>query len=161
MTRRARSLQAGVATLLLFLAWYVADGWTPPPTPPPAGDSAPAAEVRRDSPRSDDERVEAAFRERRSGEWVELLGSVVATLPDDRDGSRHQRLILRLASGRTLLVAHNIDLAPRVPVRRGDALRLRGEYEWNERGGVVHWTHADPQGRRVGGWIEHAGRRYR
>ena len=30
-----------------------------------------------------------------------------------------------------------------------------------ERGGVLHWTHHDPDGRRPGGWLEHEGRRYR
>jgi hypothetical protein len=93
-----------------------------------------------------------AFRERRSDIVVETAGVVDRLLADDRDGSRHQRFILRLPSGQTVLVAHNIDLAPRVPLGRGDPVVLRGEYEWNERGGVLHWTHHDPEGRRPGGW---------
>ena len=92
---------------------------------------------------------------------VEAVGAVSRLLPDDRDGSRHQRFLLRLEGGQTLLVAHNIDLAPRVPLEPGDAVRFRGQYEWNDRGGVVHWTHHDPDGRRAGGWLEHDGRRYR
>ncbi len=99
------------------------------------------------------EAVERAFRERVSGVWVEVEGTVERTLADDREGSRHQRFILRLASGQTLLVAHNIDLAERVPLREGDRVAVRGEYEWNERGGVLHWTHRDPRGRRRGGWV--------
>jgi len=86
---------------------------------------------------------------------------VTRILSDDNDGSRHQRMILRLASGRTLLIAHNIDLAPRVPsLKTGDTLLFYGEYEQNEQGGVIHWTHNDPQGRHVAGWLEHNGRRY-
>jgi hypothetical protein len=82
-------------------------------------------------------------------------------LSDDNDGSRHQRFILRLATGESLLVAHNIDLAPRVTgLQVGDTVSFNGEYEWNERGGVIHWTHHDPRGSHVGGWVEHNGRRY-
>ena len=97
----------------------------------------------------------------RSGEQVQGQGTVTRILSDDNDGSRHQRMILRLASGRTLLIAHNIDLAPRVPsLKTGDTLLFYGEYEQNEQGGVIHWTHNDPQGRHVAGWLEHNGRRY-
>jgi hypothetical protein len=124
-------------------------------------DAASSAE----SPAARDERAVAGLAEahsgRRSGLWFETAGSVDRLLADDHDGSRHQRFILRLSSGQTLLVAHNIDLAPRIPVRPGDRLRFRGQYEWNDQGGVIHWTHHDPQRRQTGGWIEHEGRVYR
>jgi len=107
-------------------------------------------------------RIEALHADGVSGEVVEAAGEVVALLRDDNRGSRHQRFILRLASGHTVLLSHNIDLAPRIDaLREGDRVDFRGQYEWNERGGVVHWTHRDPQGRRPGGWVEHEGRRYR
>ena len=64
-------------------------------------------------------------------------------------------------SGHTLLISHNIDLAVRVPVHIGDRVDVRGRYEWNDRGGVIHWTHHAPQGRRPGGWIRHHKRTYR
>lgn len=108
-----------------------------------------------------EQRVAQLFETRRSGEIVDLAGTVQAVLPDDNDGSRHQRFILRLSTGQTLLVAHNIDLAPRVPAGEGDRIQLRGEYEWNAQGGVLHWTHDDPAGRHVDGWIEFDGQRYR
>jgi hypothetical protein len=104
--------------------------------------------------------LEAAFAARRSGLIAQVSGVVAKQLRDDNDGSRHQRFILELASGHTVLVAHNIDLAEPVPIRAGDAVELRGQYEWNERGGVLHWTHHDPAGRHPGGWIRHAGRLY-
>jgi hypothetical protein len=91
---------------------------------------------------------------------VEAEGLVDRILADDLEGSRHQRFVVRLPSGLTILVSHNIDIARRVPVAEGDTLTVRGEYEWNERGGVVHWTHHDPRDPRHGGWILHKNRRY-
>jgi len=87
--------------------------------------------------------------------WFKLI------LPDDNDGSRHQRFILQLNSGQTLLIAHNIDIAPRIPVlRQGDEVAFRGQYEWNPEGGVIHWTHHDPGGQHPGGWLKHEGQTY-
>jgi hypothetical protein len=37
---------------------------------------------------------------------------------------------------------------------------VRGEYEWSDRGGTMHWTHHDPKRWREGGWIEHRGVHY-
>ncbi|SDH03478.1 Protein of unknown function [Pseudomonas benzenivorans] len=102
-----------------------------------------------------------AYVNRQSDIQVEGVGIVVKVLADDRDGSRHQRFILRLANGQTLLVAHNIDLAPRIhELKAGDDLGFYGEYEWNAQGGVIHWTHHDPGGRHVAGWLKHGGRIY-
>ena len=103
----------------------------------------------------------AAFANRRSNVQVQASGQVTRVLPDDNEGSRHQRFIVRLPSGQTVLVAHNIDLADRVAaLKTGDSIEFYGEYEWNERGGVVHWTHRDPQHGHVAGWIKHNGQTY-
>lgn len=97
--------------------------------------------------------------EPRRDQQLEGVGVVSRVLPDDNDGSRHQRFILTLANGRTLLVAHNIDLAPRLTgLDRGDTVAFFGEFEPNAQGGVVHWTHHDPAGRHVAGWLRHEGR---
>ena len=105
--------------------------------------------------------IQAAYENRQSDIQVEGAGRVVKVLPDDNEGSRHQKFILELASGQTILIAHNIDLAPRIPgLQEGDSVAFYGEYEWNDKGGVVHWTHHDPQGRQVGGWLKHQGKLY-
>lgn len=166
---------------LLAIAWLAQElGWTrSAPSFPPSVERPPIAETRpgipprdrsgegrpadasRGRPESESARPEAgarrvarAFEARESGFMVTLHGRVDRLLADDRDGSRHQRFLLRLENGPTLLVAHNIDLADRAPVEVGDRVRLRGQYEWNERGGVLHWTHHDPDGSHPEGWIE-------
>jgi len=97
-----------------------------------------------------------AFRDQTSGIQVTGEGVVTKILDDDNDGSRHQRFILRLASGHTLLVAHNIDLAPRIAsLSPGDTVTFNGAYEWNEKGGLIHWTHRDPNGQHEAGWLKH------
>lgn len=88
---------------------------------------------------------------------IEDHGVVVRIYPDDNEGSRHQRFVIRLNTGQTLLIVHNIDLVERVPIMLEDSIEFRGEYEFNEKGGLVHWTHHDPVGEREGGWITHAG----
>lgn len=108
-----------------------------------------------------DDRITRAFQQHANDLPVRGRGEVVRLLSDDVDGSRHQRFIIRLESGHTLLIAHNIDLAPRVDaLDTGDSVEFSGIYEWNSKGGVVHWTHHDPQDRRPGGWIKHGGRKY-
>lgn len=100
------------------------------------------------------------FQQQRSGVMVTVDAVVVRLLADDTHGDRHQRFVIKTPDAGTLLVAHNIDLAPRVPLRVGDPVRVHGQYEFNEKGGVLHWTHRDPAKRHAQGWIEHAGRRY-
>ncbi len=105
--------------------------------------------------------VQSAYDNRQSDVQVHGLGTVSRVLPDDRDGSRHQRFILDTGNGQSLLIAHNIDLAPRVTgLNEGDTVEFYGEYEWNAKGGVIHWTHADPNNRHIGGWLKHRGRTY-
>ena len=133
---------------MLFAAYYV---WNDP-----------GLEDRNGSPSSSGNSVlEEAFKQRQSDLQVQGSGEIVKILADDNDGSRHQRLILRLNSGRTLLIAHNIDLAPRISsLNKGDTVQFYGEYEWNSQGGVIHWTHHDPQGVHVSGWLKHNGKTY-
>ena len=108
-----------------------------------------------------DDRIGRAFNDGESGVQVEGEGVVTRILEDDLSGSRHQRFILRLSSGQTILIAHNIDVAPRVAgIQEGDSVSFYGVYEWNEKGGSVHWTHHDPGGKHVAGWLKHNGRTY-
>jgi hypothetical protein len=102
-----------------------------------------------------------AFDQQAQGGMLRVAGRVERILADDRDGSPHQRFIIATDGRGTLLVAHNLDLAPRLNgLAVGDTVTVYGEYEWNPQGGVLHWTHDDPQGRHAAGYIEWRGRRY-
>ncbi len=145
-----RNLIAALVLLVsgIFGGYFVADRQAEAPDDPAAS-------------AADGRAVAAAFAARRSDEWLEAGGIVRRTLSDDREGDQHQRFIVEVEPGLTVLVAHNIDLAPRVPLSAGDRVELRGEYEYNDKGGVIHWTHHDPRGRHAGGWIRHEGKTYR
>ena len=108
-----------------------------------------------------DKALKNAFENKISGVQVGGSGKVVKILPDDNEGSRHQRFILKLNSNQTLLIAHNIDIAPKIEnLKVDDHVNFYGEYEWNSKGGVIHWTHHDPNGRHGGGWLNHGGKMY-
>ena len=110
---------------------------------------------------ADNSDVRDVFFAQRSDVQVQGTGTVVKQLPDDNHGSRHQRFILRIHPDLTVLIAHNIDLAPRIPgLRVGDEVLFYGEYEWNAKGGVVHWTHRDPKNEHPHGWLRHHGKQY-
>ena len=83
---------------------------------------------------ANDQILKKAYDNRQSDLQVKGSGTVIRLLPDDNDGSRHQKFILKLKSSQTLLVAHNIDLAPRIPnLRVGDRVQFYGEYEWKKK----------------------------
>jgi hypothetical protein len=105
--------------------------------------------------------LKSAYENHQSNVQVKGSGIVIRILKDDNKGSRHQKFILKLSSGQTILIAHNIDLASRInSISNGDMIQFYGEYEWNNKGGVVHWTHRDPNGHHVGGWLKHNGSTY-
>jgi len=111
--------------------------------------------------RENTSKIAAAYAQRLSDVQTGGKGVVARVLQDDTKGSRHQKFLLNLSEGPTILVAHNIDLAPRIPaLKRGDHVEFFGEYEWSDKGGVIHWTHHDPSGRHIAGWLKHNGKKY-
>lgn len=146
---------AVVAGVFFLIALQVEerDGVAPPANEPPPPNVV--------SFRDDDKVLAEAFANRQSDVQVMGHGTVTKILPDDNKGSRHQRFILKLDSEQTILVAHNIDVAPRInSLEVGDRIDFYGEYEWNQEGGVLHWTHRASSGKHPGGWLKHDGRRY-
>jgi len=144
--RAARALLVCVATVLVLSAVAACGSTDGPAAASPAVGAGDAALAR-------------AFHDHTSGVEVEGAGTVVRLLSDDVEGGRHQRFILELPSGQTVLIAHNIDVASRlVGLKAGDEVAFRGVYEWNAQGGVVHWTHHDPSGEHPDGWLRLDGR---
>lgn len=145
-------LLIAVALLLVYLFFNAPSAFEPKEAPSPI--------VEQNFDKSD-AIIAEAFSNHQSNLQISGQGIVTKLLPDDNSGSRHQRFIIKLSSGQTLLVAHNIDIAPKINrLRQGDTVQFYGEYEWNEKGGVLHWTHQDPNGSHMDGWLEHERQRY-
>ncbi|MFG0587170.1 DUF3465 domain-containing protein [Acinetobacter sp. YQ_14] len=104
----------------------------------------------------DQQKIMQAYQQQRSNIQAQSRGEVKAILADDNEGSRHQKMILKLENGLTVLIVHNIDLAPRIEgLKKGDIVEFYGEYEYSEKGGVIHWTHHDPRGKHIDGWLKY------
>jgi len=140
-----------VVALIVVLVVLVAGKGGPQPTAAPSVTQSLNTEAQ----------LESLFQTHTSGVQIAGHGVVTHLLSDDNEGDRHQRFILELSSGQTLLIAHNIDIAPRLDgLAVGDEVEFFGEYDYNDQGGTIHWTHHDPQGSHVAGWIDWDGRRY-
>lgn len=76
---------------------------------------------------NDDAKIQQVFQTQKNNIQLQSSGTVKVVLVDDNNGSRHQKFILQLQNGLTVLVAHNIDLNPRIDgLQKGDTV---GFYE--------------------------------
>ncbi len=92
---------------------------------------------------------------------LKATGIVIRVLPDDLKGAKHQKFIVNIAHGKSVLIIHNIDISSRIyDLRKGDRIEFKGEYQWNPHGGIVHWTHKDPNGQHSDGWLKHKNKLY-
>jgi hypothetical protein len=112
------------------------------------------------SPALDDCEVIADQTNQLSKVEVTVVARVKKLLPDDTRGLEHQKFLLILSNGTTILVAHDLHYAPRVPIQPGDLLKIHGEYIFNRLGGLIHWTHHSDTFRHESGWIEFNGKIY-
>jgi len=148
-----RKIRIGIYIILLVGIWY---GRT---MQQPHGRSGAPATANADA--ANPQALLEAIRTHASDVQVEGSARVIKVLPDDTEGDKHQKFIMQLDSGETLLVAHNIDIAPRVEgLKEGDEIFFKGYYVWTEKGGVVHWTHHDPSGRHATGYLKLDGKVY-
>jgi hypothetical protein len=118
-----------------------------------AGASAPNAEIY------------AAWQQHRSPVEVSANGTIVKVLGirGGRSG-RHEGFLVHLSGNEahdlTIRVEDNVDLTGPIPLHAGDAVELRGEYIFDPRGGILHYTHRDPRGRHPSGYVRVNGRMY-
>ena len=103
----------------------------------------------------------AAWRAGKDGTWVSGRARVMKVLSDDLEPPRHQRFLFKVQPDLVVKLSHNIDIAPRLPLREGDEFEYHGRYEMGEHGALVHWTHRDPGGSHSGGWVRVGGKTYR
>lgn len=98
-----------------------------------------------------------------SGQEVLAQGNVAAIL-GTREGpsGEHEGFLLQLTGDCDLVVRveTNVDLTGPVPLRAGEAAIVKGQYEYTVMGGVIHWTHHDPAGRHVAGYVQAGGKVY-
>lgn len=111
----------------------------------------------------DNGRVCQVYSGQQSHAEVVASGTVVDVLGLRRGPSgTHEGFLLRLSGACDLLVKveTNTDLTGPVPLQPGENVQVKGEYEYNAMGGVIHWTHHDPRGRHDGGYVIAGSRTY-
>ena len=105
--------------------------------------------------------VARAYKNKDNAAQITGSGVVIRHFADDTSATQHQKFIIKLNLAQALLITHNIDCALRISfLRKGDTVKFYGEYKWSAKGGVVHWTHHDPKGNHVSGWLKYNGNIY-
>ena len=149
--------------LLVLLAMCVALSFTAcrAPTNNPTGSQTLESTPAIASASMDAGAIVEAYGAHRNVPQVQGSGVVTKVLKDDIKGLQHQKFLLKVSDNITILIAHNIDLAPRVEdIHEGDVIAFKGEYIYTPKGGTVHWTHKDPRGNHQAGWLKHNGKTY-
>ena len=99
-----------------------------------------------------------AWRSQRSHVEVTASGSVARIFGIHVGPSgAHEGFLLHLAGaegrGLTVRVEDNVDLTGPLDLAEGQSVEVRGEYIFDPRGGIVHYTHRDPRGRHAAGYV--------
>lgn len=110
---------------------------------------------------TNDSDIVRAVNDQRRVNFVEGGGMVVTkVLPDDNNGLKHQKWVVRLSNGKTMQAVYNSDMCPRVPVKVGDVVAMGGMFLWTNTGALLHWLHHDPRGNRPDGYVFVNGKYY-
>ena len=93
---------------------------------------------------------------------VTVSGTVTAILPDAPAGADgpHERFDADFGQGITCEIDHNLSLAPRAPLGVGTQVVVKGQYEPDPSGCVIHYTHHSTSRSHESGYVEVAGQQY-
>jgi hypothetical protein len=113
------------------------------------------------TPVDDSDIIATAYQHQTSNILVEAEAKVVYVFPVIKHRELNfQEFRVELTNGHRVRIIHDLNEAEAVPLRASDVIRFRGEFDWSDDGGLIHWTHDDPKGERGDGWIEFGGSRY-
>ncbi|MDR0984368.1 MAG: DUF3465 domain-containing protein [Ruminococcus sp.] len=88
------------------------------------------------------------------------VGRVVKLLNNDFS-TDHQKFIIKTAENETLLITHNIVLAPELyDLKVGDVVEFYGECFQTDRGYGIHYTHHSTSRRHTSGYLRHNNKMY-
>lgn len=150
ITMKKQKITKGLIVFILLLLYYLINQYS----------KTPVATIP-ETFTTDNKQIVTAYKQKRNDIQVTGEGTIVKLLSDDLQGSRHQRFLVKVNAQQTLLISHNIDLAPRInSLQAGEKIKFHGEYVWNKKGGIIHWTHHDPGGRHQDGWLRYKNKLY-
>jgi hypothetical protein len=93
-----------------------------------------------------------------------IAHGMVADVFGESEGpsGEHEGYLLKLDGDCDLLlrVETNTSITGPIPIRPRQELIVKGEYEFDPEGGVLHWTHHDPSARHIAGYVVIGSRTY-
>jgi hypothetical protein len=102
------------------------------------------------------EHIEFLYKQQRGGTRVTSIGRITKLLDDQQSPYQAQVILIRLSSGRKLLIKHNIEKA--LPLRSlavGEMISFSGTYNWNSKGGMVTSTYKQSDKPERSGWLKY------
>lgn len=100
--------------------------------------------------------IEFLYKQQRGGSKVSSIGHIAKLFADQQSPYAAQMILIRLSSGRKLLIKHNIEKSIPLPnLLVGEMLTFSGTYRWNSKGGMVLSTHLQPEKPQRSGWLKY------
>jgi len=102
------------------------------------------------------EHIEFLYKQQRGGVLVTSVGRIAKVLENQQSPYAAQVILIRLSSGRKLLIKHNIEKAQPVPEPAvGEMLSFAGTYSWNSKGGMILSTYQHANKPQRSGWLKY------